>query len=346
MIMRMKLRLAFDARRGRSIKWPSVAWAPFLLSSTALTTMFAAPSCAVAQTPPTYDPVLQYGLNLIGVTIAWNKFYTGSGVTIAVGDTGIDTTHPAFTGKIDPRSMNFVLPSPDADYDPAQIQDLSKHGTHVTGIALASGASNAPGVAFVVLRVLADTAACKGMNCTPEGISDPLASSLSYFADLNNVRIYNASYGPTLNEGTINLRTWPTYTIDANEAAAALGAISKGKIIVASTGNDRETNPVAGRNPSGLALFPFIQPANANAGIYDDGGNNFNFSALQHQSGLIIGVTSVDEDKHIAVDAQMCSVTASWCVAAPGVDIYSTLPNSTESQNRGRFASRANLVTW
>lgn len=330
--MRMKLRLAFGARRGRSIKWPSVAWAPFLLSSTALATMFAAPSCAVAQTPPTYDPVRQYGLNLIGVTTAWNKFYTGSGVTIAVGDTGIDTTHPAFAGKIDPRSMNFVLPSPDANYDPAQIQDLSKHGTHVTGIALASGPSNAPGVAYnanvVVLRVLADTAACKGMNCTPEGISDPLASSLSYFADLNNVRIYNASYGPTLNEGTINLRTWPTYTIDANEAAAALGAISKGKIIVASTGNDRETNPIAGRNPSGFALFPFIQPANANAGVYDDGGKNFNFSALQRQSGLIIGVTSVDENKKIAVDAQMCGVTASWCVAAPGVDIYSTLPNN------------------
>jgi subtilase-type serine protease len=130
--------------------------------------------------------------------------FTGAGVTVAVADTGIDTTHPAFAGKIDPRSMNFVLPAPDAPYVPTQITDLDTHGTHVAGIALASGTSVTPGVAFnsnvVVLRMLASSDACKapGADCEAEGIPNASAAALNYFASLNNVSIYNASYGPTL----------------------------------------------------------------------------------------------------------------------------------------------------
>src|SRR6476469_1312631 len=118
-------------------------------------------------------------------------------------------------------------------------------------------------------------------------------------------------------KGTAGLTQWPAYTINPIEAQAAQNVLAAGKIIVAANGNDRFTNPVAGLNPSGLALDPFIQPANARAGVYDGSGNN-DFSALLKQPGLIIGVTAVGADKTIAYYAQMCGVTASWCVAAPG----------------------------
>jgi hypothetical protein len=62
-------------------------------------------SPARAQTPtPNAE---QYGLVLIGAEAAWQLGYTGTGVTVAVGDTGIDQMHPAFAGKIDSRSKNF-----------------------------------------------------------------------------------------------------------------------------------------------------------------------------------------------------------------------------------------------
>lgn len=292
---------------------------------------------AMAQVP-TPNPN-QYGPGLIGAPTAWALGYTGAGITVAVGDSGIDTTHPAFAGKIDPRSMNFTLPSPGAAYDPTQITDTGNHGTHVSGIIAASAASGVPGIAYnagiVMLRM---TNGCAdNQNCDAPGIPDASAAAINYFAGLSNVMLYNASYGPN---APANSTVWPTNTIDADEEAAILNALSKGKIIVAANGNDAQKSPVAGVNPNGIALDPFIQPANANAGVYVDGGNNFNFSALLQQPGLIIAVTAVGQNKLIAGYAQTCGVTASWCVAAPGGadsdnGIYSTLPGGTYGYEQG-----------
>ena len=127
---------------------------------------------------------------------------------------------------------------------------------------------------------------------------------------------------------------------DPDQESAALSAVSKGKIIVAAAGNDRDKNPVAGKNPSGLGLYPFIRPGvNAKAGVYDDNGKNYDFSSLLNQPGMIIAVTSVDKNRNIVNYAQTCGVTASWCVAAPGGTtkdindsngIYSTIPLSND----------------
>ena len=104
------------------------------------------PATAPAQIPT--PNVNQYGLAMIGAPAAWALGYSGAGITVAVGDSGIDPTHPAFAGKIDPRSMNFTLPSPGAPYVTSQITDTGNHGTHVAGIIASSGASGVPGVAY------------------------------------------------------------------------------------------------------------------------------------------------------------------------------------------------------
>lgn len=294
----------------------------------------AGPRAAVAQAPPIPN-VNQFGLNLIGAPAAWALGYSGAGVTVAVADTGIDINHPAFFGKLDSRSANFQLPAANAPYVANQIADLDNggHGTHVGGIIAAAASSTAPGVAYgaslVVMRII--------NGITVPQIGDASVAALNYFAGLQNVMVYNASYGPNYSEPPNQNRTiWPASGININEAVALRGALANGKIVVAATGNDRSNNPVAGVNPSGLALYPFIQTGvNANAGVYNDGGNNFNFSSLQQQPGLLIAVTSVSQSKTIASYAQFCGVTASWCVAAPGGDqpadggIYSTLPGST-----------------
>ena len=159
-----------------------------------------------------------------------------------------------------------------------------------------------------------------------------------YYASLNNAFIYNASYGPNAPKDT---KVWPSTIFSKSEADAALAALMKGKIIVAANGNDGDKSPVASANPNGLALYPFLNPANANAGVYADGGNNFDFSNLLQQPGLIIAVASVGQAKTIASYSQRCGVTASWCVTAPGCDqsndagIYSTLPNNTFGYMQG-----------
>ncbi|NVO14085.1 MAG: autotransporter domain-containing protein [Rhodoplanes sp.] len=278
----------------------------------------------------------QWGLALIHAADAYARGYTGAGVTVAVSDTGFTSTVPGFAAKIDPRSTNFVVSAAGAAYNPADTGDLESHGTHVAGIVAApydpANPNSMYGVAYnagiVVLRSLGTTA---------EEVGNASVAALDHFTSLSNVTIYNASYGPNIGTAA-GLKTWPATTIDADEAAAVGRALAAGKIVVAATGNDRDTNPVAGRNPNGIALYPFIQPANAGAGAYVDGGNRNDFSALLGQSGRVVAVTSVDENKSIASYANMCGVTASWCVAAPGGDqpggtagILSTVPTSVSA---------------
>jgi len=79
---------------------------------------------------------------------------SGSGVTVAVLDTGLRTTHVDFAGRVLP-GRNFT-----ADYggDPAEVSDGHGHGTSVTGIAAAGRIHTgvAPSTRIVPLKVLAN----------------------------------------------------------------------------------------------------------------------------------------------------------------------------------------------
>ncbi|MGZ0150218.1 S8 family peptidase [Kribbella sp. WER1] len=69
----------------------------------------------------------------IGAPAAWQRGFTGNGVKIAVLDTGIDTGHPDFQGRIG-ASANFS--------DAKDTIDHFGHGTHVASIAAGDGAAS------------------------------------------------------------------------------------------------------------------------------------------------------------------------------------------------------------
>jgi subtilisin family serine protease len=81
---------------------------------------------------------------------------TGAGVRVAVLDTGIETSHPAFAGRLARRSDGSLLGRDFVDDDENPAEEGSRtdlgygHGTHVAGlVALA-----APGAQIMPLRVL------------------------------------------------------------------------------------------------------------------------------------------------------------------------------------------------
>ena len=76
--------------------------------------------------------------NLTGVPEAHAAGFTGKGITACVVDSGIDTEHPAFAGKI---LGGYDFAEVDSDYT-----DSGYHGTHVAGI-LAGNGPNMVGVA-------------------------------------------------------------------------------------------------------------------------------------------------------------------------------------------------------
>jgi subtilisin family serine protease len=69
---------------------------------------------------------------LIGAPVAWEEGYGGSGVGIAVLDTGLDLQHPDFAGRV----------AGTADFTGEGVIDLNGHGTHVAGIACGDGRSS------------------------------------------------------------------------------------------------------------------------------------------------------------------------------------------------------------
>lgn len=77
----------------------------------------------------------------------------GSGLTAAVLDTGLRTTHTDFTGRV-VAQRNFTT---DDDGNPAIVTDGNGHGTNVAGIIAAGGAVHtgiAPNANIIPLKVL------------------------------------------------------------------------------------------------------------------------------------------------------------------------------------------------
>jgi thermitase len=102
---------------------------------------FAELDMRVAEDATSNDPYLssQWHLPKIGATTAWDNTQ-GTGVTIAILDSGVDTKHPDFSGRL-VAGYNFV----DGN---TNVEDVRSHGTKVAGAAAAT-LNNGLGVASV-----------------------------------------------------------------------------------------------------------------------------------------------------------------------------------------------------
>ncbi len=121
--------------------------------------------------------------------------YDGTGVIVAVLDTGVQGNHPDFndaipagpTTKVLP-GMDFIVPeNPNGGaVDPSSIS----HGTHVAGIAgavdnMVGGLGGAPGVQILPVRVL---------DCNGSGSSTVIANAIDW-AVANGADVINLSLG-------------------------------------------------------------------------------------------------------------------------------------------------------
>ncbi len=179
-----------------------------------------------------YNAVQQWGLFSIQMSTAWNTA-NGSGVRIAIVDTGVNRTHPDLlpnmyvsgselvansldddgNGKIDdPYGWDFITNS-------ASILDASGHGTHVAGIAaaVANNTSGIAGVAFgatiIPVRVLGPAG----------GTWTDVAAGINY-ADASGADVINLSLGGLGSGGVVE--------------AAVNAAHLNGVVVICAAGND------------------------------------------------------------------------------------------------------------
>ncbi|HEX7450232.1 MAG TPA: S8 family serine peptidase [Pirellulales bacterium] len=105
-----------------------------------------------AQTPPLAAQSFS-GLGLIGGDLEQQRYgFTGAGYSVAILDTGIDYTNPAFAGRY-LGGWNFIANNNNP-------MDDEGHGTHVAGIIASADPNHlgvAPGVGIIALKVLDST---------------------------------------------------------------------------------------------------------------------------------------------------------------------------------------------
>jgi len=192
-------------------------------------------------------PVLQYhvpdlhtSLDMIGAVQAQVLGYDGTGVLVAVIDTGIDYNHPDLGGGWGNRVVggwDFVGDDFDAgdpgrrtpvpDPDP---MDPNGHGTHVAGIIGANGTVKgvAPGVSFLALKVFG-----RAGSTTADVILAALEMALE-----EGAHVVNMSLGAAFQ--------WPQYPT----AVAADLLVEAGVVVVCSQGNNGTQGLFAGGAPA------------------------------------------------------------------------------------------------
>lgn len=246
-----------------------------------------------------------WNITLIGADKVWNEFgITGQGVIIGQSDSGVDGNHPAlrdsYRGLEEGDDYNWFDPW-DGTSSP---NDEGGHGTHTLGTVLGGGGIGvAPGAQWI---------GCVNLNRNlgnPALYLDCMQFMLAPFPQGGNPL---ADGDPARAAHVLN-NSWgcpPIEGCDPNSLKPAVEALrAAGIFVVVSTGND---GPNCETVNAPLALYDSV----FSVGAIDAFGNVADFSSR--------GPVAVDGSGRIKPD-----------IAAPGVEVFSSLPEGTYGANSG-----------
>ena len=181
----------------------------------------AAAAAALAASLPGQDgeTMLENSAPHVGARLAADLGYTGSGVSVAVIDTGVDASHPDLAGRVS-GGHNFVGPGgPD---------DTNGHGTQVAGIIASGGAAPgvAPGATILPYKVSED-----GESVSSDVIARAIARASADGADVINISLGIPVRNPDID-------------------GAVAEAVRGGAVVVVAAGNDGPAESTIG-SPGG-----------------------------------------------------------------------------------------------
>ena len=211
----------------------------------------ASPFYAWSSNVPIVDAI-GIDVNLVYGLPVTHAFVSGSGVTVAVIDTGFNVSHPLLTSRLLP-GADFVDGDSDVSDEPNALDDDGDgfideaigHGTHVAGIV----AQVAPGAEIIPIRAL---------DSDGVGSVHSVLAALQFAFD-HDADIINLSFGTDIESPALQMM------LDDAE--------SRGIVVVAAAGNEGlEDAQIPARYPQviSVAAHGYIEPGLAPFSNYGD----------------------------------------------------------------------------
>ena len=332
--------------------------------------LFAATGAANSQVASSIFHTPEYfanwGLQYTNAADAWSLGFTGKGVKLGIADDQAQLSHPEFAGRVYWPVASDPFPNPD-------YPNFPDHGTHVMGAA--ASARNGVGMIGVAYDAsIAHTVSVStkpGYPVSNDWAQDLVDAKVSVMNASFGPR---ATPWPFLPDGSLNpnyskVNFQMLTGGQVLEYGAEVEKLANADIVmVFAAGNQRDyrLQPIAAKVPAGYGLLPLITPANTALGytgnsadaiyrIYTDeadewnpatwGSNQYSLSQIRgvdysRLAGTLISVTAANIDSTtnavtLADFSNRCGAAADWCMTAPGVDIYSTVPMNTYDEMSG-----------
>jgi len=265
-------------------------------SSSSSTSTSTSTSTAASGTLYYTEYTAQYGLASINALSLNDSGYTGSGVKLAIVDTGINSSHSEFSGR--------TILGTDFTSTTGYTTDEYGHGTHVASIA--AGNRDAIGMRGVAYDATLYSYRIGNASGSITGISTDATQAAMFTRHVTDgIQVSNNSWGSSAqitSTSSAYLTTYYPLTL-----AAAKSAVTAGTIFVWAAGNmSTTTSRVA--NPSVEAGLPYY---------------------VSGLSGQWLAVVATDSSNTEAYYTNRCGVAATWCVTAPGSSIYAAQTGGT-----------------
>ncbi|ADI15282.1 S8 family serine peptidase [Truepera radiovictrix] len=189
------------------------------------------------------DPLLheQWHLLDFGLPQAWALETGKSDIVLAVLDSGVDLAHEDLAGRILPGCDVYNEDNDPSPGSPAQLGANQRHGTHVAGIALASGDNGVgvAGVAYTGVRLLPVKVFDDSGRDTQRTATSVVARAIRWSAGLS-VEGMNRNPNPA---HIINLSLGGRGTVQTLNDAVA-DARRAGTLVIAASGNSESDDAI------------------------------------------------------------------------------------------------------
>jgi hypothetical protein len=266
-------------------------------------TTFSNPVSSYSSEPFAYTSEYNsaWQLQAVGASQAYMRHLSGQGQIVAVFDSGINLSNPDLAANYSGLSYDAITNSEGV------TTDGNGHGTFVSGLIAArrnnTGTQGiAPDALLMPIRVID---ASGSLGVTDGGLSRGIRYAVDHSAGVLNNSWNTSTTIHQISKASLDSMLGQTLS-------AYRYAISRNAIAVFAAGNDGQSQP------GFYASLPTYYP--------------------ELRDGWIASVAT-DDDGVIAPFSNRCGSSAAWCIAAPGVDVISTLGAGVGSGSGTSFSA-------